>query len=185
MSSLSLGKSKARNFPCEIGGFPIDANFRNILKIMRMISDPAILPRSRPRLLAKWFFTGDAPPDAAEVFRGFLLAGASPAARQREPRLDFEFDADEIYADFLSVYGIDLIETEFLHWRKFLTLLAALPPDGALGRKIRLRFADLKDFKGSDLSDMLEAKEAVLIPVKRTREELKELKAFEAEWGGL
>jgi hypothetical protein len=40
--------------------------------------------------------------------------------------LDYELDADYIYAAFLSQYGIDLCEIEDLHWHKFLALFKGL-----------------------------------------------------------
>lgn len=40
--------------------------------------------------------------------------------------LDYEIDADYIYAAFMSQYGIDLCEIEELHWHKFLALLKGL-----------------------------------------------------------
>ena len=40
--------------------------------------------------------------------------------------LDYELDADYIYAAFMSQYGIDLCEIEYLHWHKFLALFKGL-----------------------------------------------------------
>lgn len=40
--------------------------------------------------------------------------------------LDYELDADYIYAAFMSRYRIDLCEAENLHWHKFLALLNGL-----------------------------------------------------------
>lgn len=40
--------------------------------------------------------------------------------------LDYEIDADYIYAAFMSQYGIDLCDVEQLHWHKFLALLKGL-----------------------------------------------------------
>lgn len=40
--------------------------------------------------------------------------------------IDYELDADLIYAAFLGQYGIDLIDVEELHWHKFLALLKGL-----------------------------------------------------------
>lgn len=40
--------------------------------------------------------------------------------------LDYELDADLIYAAFLGQYGIDLVEVKELHWHKFLALLNGL-----------------------------------------------------------
>ena len=40
--------------------------------------------------------------------------------------LDYEIDADYIYAAFMSQYGIDLCDIEHLHWHKFLALMKGL-----------------------------------------------------------
>lgn len=39
--------------------------------------------------------------------------------------LDFEIDADLIYAAFMGQYGIDLLEVD-MHWHKFLALLSGV-----------------------------------------------------------
>lgn len=43
--------------------------------------------------------------------------------------IDYEIDSDYIYAAFLSQYGIDLIDIEYLHWHKFLALMKGLKED--------------------------------------------------------
>lgn len=40
--------------------------------------------------------------------------------------VDYELDADLIYSAFLGQYGIDLVDVEYLHWHKFLALLAGV-----------------------------------------------------------
>lgn len=40
--------------------------------------------------------------------------------------LDYELDADLIYAAFLGQYGIDLITVKELHWHQFLALIKGL-----------------------------------------------------------
>lgn len=40
--------------------------------------------------------------------------------------LDYELDADYIYAAFMSRYGIDLCDIDYLHWHKFLALFKGL-----------------------------------------------------------
>lgn len=40
--------------------------------------------------------------------------------------MDYELDADLIYSAFLGQYGIDLVDVEYLHWHKFLALLAGI-----------------------------------------------------------
>lgn len=43
--------------------------------------------------------------------------------------LDYQIDADYIYAAFMSQYGIDLMDIEELHWHKFLALFKGLKDD--------------------------------------------------------
>lgn len=40
--------------------------------------------------------------------------------------VDYELDSDLIYSAFLGQYGIDLVDIEYLHWHKFLALLAGI-----------------------------------------------------------
>ena len=40
--------------------------------------------------------------------------------------VDYELDSDLIYSAFLGQYGIDLVNIEYLHWHKFLALLAGV-----------------------------------------------------------
>lgn len=52
-----------------------------------------------------------------------------------EQILDFNIDADYIFAAFMQVYGIDLIEQQGkLHWSKFNALLNGLPDGTTLSR---------------------------------------------------
>lgn len=46
--------------------------------------------------------------------------------------LDYELDAELIYAAFKQQYGIDLIDVEELHWHKFLALIKGLSADTKL-----------------------------------------------------
>lgn len=67
-----------------------------------------------------------------------------PRSEGSSDTLDYDIDADYIYAAFMQGYGIDLME-EDLHWHKFLALLAALPDDTALSKIIGYRQYDGKD----------------------------------------
>ncbi|WP_455046632.1 Gp15 family bacteriophage protein [Mogibacterium timidum] len=61
--------------------------------------------------------------------------------------MDFDKDANLIYASFLQAYGIDLydVEPEGLHWYKFRALLQGIPPDTQLSRLIEIRAYDGDD----------------------------------------
>ena len=54
---------------------------------------------------------------------------------------DFEKDAELIYAGFVQQYGIDL-QTENMHWWKFMILLENLGSDTRLNRVIEYRTID-------------------------------------------
>lgn len=79
--------------------------------------------------------------------------------------LDFDHDADDIYASFMHAYGIDLIEQQGkLHWFKFKALLNALPEDTAIKRIISIRGWSPSNEKKKYNQQMREAQQAVKIP---------------------
>lgn len=189
-TTFSLDRRVEKVFPTVIrhkgNTFFVNADFRNILRILRMNDDPEVLEILKPNYLAKWFFQDSLPEstdDAIEIFRFFLSGKDEDETRVSEPQFDFEFDAEEIYASFLKEYSIDLFEVPYMHWKKFIILLSNLSDDSPFRQKVRLRFMDVSGYKGKELLKVMEAKEAVQIPVKYTKEELDEMKAFEAEWG--
>ena len=51
-----------------------------------------------------------------------------PISHSNVIALDYELDADLIYAAFLGQYGIDLVDVTELHWHKFLALLNGFAP---------------------------------------------------------
>ena len=46
--------------------------------------------------------------------------------QRHEPVIDYELDADLIYAAFMQQYKIDLFDIKELHWHKFMALLMGL-----------------------------------------------------------
>jgi len=123
--------------------------------------------------------------------------GAGDFDKDQEPQFCFDFDAGEIYAGFLSEYGIDLTGVNFLHWYKFKTLLENLSPESAFKRKIELRFMDLSGFEtvngGRKFNELAAAKEAVQLPEKQTaasfqnraweQQNLQNINEFNEIWG--
>lgn len=79
--------------------------------------------------------------------------------------LDFDHDAESIYASFMQAYRIDLIDEQGkLHWSKFVALLNGLPEDSQIRRIISLRAWKPSDEKKPYKSRMLEAQKQVQIP---------------------
>lgn len=119
----------------------VNADFRCVLKCLRTLKNPEFTGRQKEALIALYFFKGARVDEPAQMLGRFLDDGEK-AGEDDEPVMDFEQDSDVIYASFVQEYGIDLIETPFLHWAKFKALLAGLSADSALGRRIRIREMD-------------------------------------------
>lgn len=133
----------------ECGGkeYPINTDFRVILLALKLMSDPNIMPRNRRALLAGILFPGCVPPDPWGAVQVFLHRGRTDAPEGGGVRdFDYEQDAEEIYAAFMQVYGIDLIDVEHMHWWKFCALLdGVFACDNALSNKVRMRHMDDND----------------------------------------
>lgn len=190
-TTFSLSRPKNKTFPTWLKNndteYEINADFRTILKIRRMYDDDNILDRQKPSFAIRWFFREEIPDNGMELLYNFLRQGRSPKEgdEHRPQQFCFEFDAAEIYTSFLMQYQIDLIDVDFLHWYKFLTLLYSLGENTPFRRRIALRFMDTSNLKGTQRTEAEDAKEAVQLPVKYTREELAEINEFEKEWGRL
>lgn len=96
--------------------------------------------------------------------------------------LDYDLDADLIFAAFYEVYGIDLTE-ETLHWHKFRALF-----DGLHGTKLN-EVIGYRLYKPDEKSDykktLLELKEMWALPEEITDEEQKAIDDFEAKLRGV
>lgn len=184
---FSLSRTQAENFPTEIQSadgkkYRINADVRTILRIFRLLTDNSVMTQHKPLIIQRLFFIDSVPLDGFQCFLRFI--GYDPDAPQKEAQYDCEYDAKEIYADFLHYYGIDLME-QTMHYQKFLILLGNLPSESAFKKKIELRFADTSKLKGKERAKLEEEKAKVQLPVYLTREEQKEQEKFMKEWGSL
>jgi len=208
-----LYQKKDKIFPenVSIGGdlYSVNADFKNILRILDMLDDENISEYKKIHKLREWFFDDGLPDNMSretiiDVFIDFLREttpsnGAPRASRptpdemdriekteERERQFCYHFDAGEIYAGFLSEYHIDLIDVD-MHWYKFRILLENLSPESAFKRKIELRIMDLSGHDSLDggrkFAELARAKESVQLPtrVTKTIENLQE--EFNEIWG--
>lgn len=90
--------------------------------------------------------------------------------------LDYQIDADYIYAAFLEQYGIDLLETD-MHWHKFRALLNGLNDSSKLREIMGYRC-----YEGND-KDLIKLRNAWEIPVELTEEEKKVKEEFDNYFG--
>lgn len=70
-----------------------------------------------------------------------LLGNPLPKKKEESKRvIDFEKDAEYIFASFQQAYGMNLYEQQGkLHWHEFQALLNGLPPDTIMQRIIQIR----------------------------------------------
>lgn len=96
--------------------------------------------------------------------------------------IDYELDADLIYAAFLGQYGIDLVDVEELHWHKFLALLKGLNEDTKLREVMGYRCYRKSENRDRDIYD--EMRMAWEIEPHMSDEEKAELEEFNSMFGG-
>ena len=141
--------------------FPVNADFRIILRIFRLLHDPQVLDEDKHAIFLKLFFPGEIPPSPYAAFKWFANCGEETEGTG-EKDFDFEQDAMEIFASFMQVYGIDLLECPGMHWWKFSALLSgAFVQNTALNNKISLRHID--DSEAKRKSDLHNAKQRAAI----------------------
>ena len=132
--------------------------------------------------LYKNLFKGDAPfPEQAvitELDRFFYEKKEVPRSggSNGEELIDFDIDADYIYASFMQAYGIDLIDSD-MHWHKFSALLNALPGDTVMAQIMGFR-----GYSGSD-KEINKNKARWALPLKISDEERAAMEEFNALFG--
>ena len=154
MNSITLSRSPAKVLPTtvSIGGetYGVRTSFRTILNILRLIDDPDITDRHKHVMIVGLFY-GERTPPIVEGYDAFceFMRGRERRSDPEAAVIDYEFDADVIYASFMSAYRIDLLDPAFdLHWYAFTALLGGLPSDTALGERLSLRKLDTSKLKG-------------------------------------
>ncbi|HFU4450986.1 TPA: bacteriophage Gp15 family protein [Streptococcus suis] len=149
--------------------YPLDLSFDNVLVIFDVLNDDSVDDLEKTYIclnrltglaleeLLKMF----SPESAFETFKsvfescikienrakeqeydllGNPLPEVEPDEDDEEPLYSIEHDAEYIYAAFMQVYKIDLIEVQGeLHWKKFNALLAGLPDTTKMSEIMRIR----------------------------------------------
>jgi hypothetical protein len=140
--------------------YPIRTDFRAVLLAIKLMGDPNIAPTDRRALLADILFPGCVPHDPWAAVQPFIRRGRTDPPEPGARDFDYEQDAAEIYAAFMQVYGIDLIDAPHMHWWKFCALLdGVFACDNALSNKVCLRRID--DNEGARKAAMDRAKRNV------------------------
>jgi len=190
--SFSLSRSRDEVLPTCVRWqdiyYDVNVDFRVVLRVLRLVNDNTISLPEKAAFVTRLFFVNNHAPDDVLGAMGEFLKGLESGVRGEELRDDtdscsafcYEFDASEIYASFLSVYSINLLEVEFLHWAIFRKLLACLPEDCAFQRKLMLRTLDISELTGETRQLAEKAKLSVQLPESESDRQKRE--AFEKEW---
>ena len=155
--------------------FKILTDFRDWLKFGDLLKDDALEDAEKLDFMRNWFV--EIPDEmTAELFaglRGFCLAKALEPDRevqeecclQKPPTFDWRLDAACVLADFRRFYQVNLLETDYLHWWEFLSLLRALPDESQVFRRIGIRSADLSKITDKERKRaVMEAQMRIAIP---------------------
>ena len=95
--------------------------------------------------------------------------------------IDWEIDAELIYAAILGQYGIDLFEVKDLHWHKFLAMIKGLNESTKLREVMQYRAYKREDSKNVDQFERLKSAWEIR---KMTKQEEQELEEFSRIFGG-
>lgn len=117
--------------------YRLDADFRNVLRMMEILARDDLIPTARTWLAVKCVIKRP-PRNAGEVLAA-VRALLFPEHKTDGKRLtSFEQDADLIRAAFRQAYGIDLYRDK-LHWLEFTALLGALPEGSRYSEVLGIR----------------------------------------------
>lgn len=142
-----------------IGGneYEISSDFRTMLELEEVFSSDELTEAEKAEQALRLFY-GCVPEnveEAVEKLCFFWQGGRKEKASKRRrqaaeddfyyrPIYSFTHDAGLIYGAFLTQYGMDLIDVEYLHWWKFKTMFECLEDDRLMKEVMRCRAVEVK-----------------------------------------
>lgn len=137
--------------------YPINVDFRAGILFEEAIQDPSLSGEEKLMTTLKLYYpdieiSADMLEEALTQALWFYRCGIDQTEDEgldreesQEPQkksFSYEYDADYIYAAFMSAYGIDLA-TSNLHWWQFRALFRALPEDTQIVKIIGYRTMEI------------------------------------------
>lgn len=109
-----------------IGGikYQVNSDFRDVLEIIKYLSDTTKSEYSRWMIALALFFEGEIPPEHQEEAAKFLSDFISYGVPEDKPGpklMDWDQDAQLIVADVNKVAGKEIRAEAYLHWWTFLS----------------------------------------------------------------
>ena len=176
--------------PTEYKGLKIETNFRSFILFELLMQDNKVGQEDKIALALKLFYK-NIPSDIKIAFEGILWfysrgeqkkPKTNETTNKKERIYSYEHDANYIYSAFLSQYGIDLNEIDYLHWWKFKSLFEGLNDENKICQIMGYRAIDLSKIKDKDQKKKYKRlKMAYKLPDERTEEE-KENDFADAFW---
>jgi len=157
----------------EINGqiYPINTDFRTSILFELMFEEPGLSEEEIIYNSLDLFFGDNKPEDldlAIESILWFYTCGRKEEESEGggDGKSDikriysFEHDAEYIYSAFLTQYGIDLQDIDYLHWWKFRAMFNSLNDD--------LLFTKIMSFRAKEItSDMSDSEKSYYRKMKR------------------
>lgn len=140
-------------------GYAINSDFRTGIIFDKLLNDKELDNREIVESALDLYYEEEIPEDTGEALKSilnFYSCGDMKESKPKEqsskqinqPRIyDYDFDADYIFAAFLTQYRIDLNEIEYLHWWKFQALFKSLESHNKIVEIMGYRATDLGKIK--------------------------------------
>ena len=147
--------------PTDYEGLKINTNFRSFILFELLMQDNNLKDEEKI-LLAINLLYEEKPKDLKKAIEGilwFYKCGEEKKTKkeqknneisQQKQIYSYEYDAKYIYSAFLSQYGIDLNEIEYLHWFKFKSLFECLNSQNKICEIMSYRSIDLSKIKDKE-----------------------------------
>ena len=179
--------------PTEYKGLKINTNFRSFILFELLMQDREVSEKEKIFLSLRLFY--EEPPkdikEAMNVVLWFYSMGETEKEEKKEKNegqinkkniFSYDYDAKYIYSAFLSQYGVDLADIEYLHWWKFKSMFDGLNEENKICQIMGYRAIDLNKIKDKEERKRYKKlKQQWALPDNRTQEE-KEKDFAEAFW---
>ena len=164
------------DLPVSYRGVKIRTDFKQGLKFFRILSSDRFTDEQKPRLiisaLLEEFPHGADPQEVLDYLIEYISGGNKPMEEdsKQERVFDWNVDVELVYAAFMQVYRIDLLNEE-MHWWKFLALFNGLPDGTKLSQIIEIRGKDIpKNADAKYKARLTELKERFALDVEELHE---------------
>ena len=171
MLSLSTPSKEDHKFiELTTGVYELDYSYDNVLRWFNLVESD--LPEEIKATRTFLMFVGPVDATDDDIVKTFKTVSEdvskhpygntveSDPVGKWDRAFDFELDSGAIYASFMQTYHIDLMEQKGkMSWFKFKALLDGLDPESIFERIVRIRKADLSEYKGKQLNEMVDCKE--------------------------